>query len=63
LVVNEITLLGSRCGRFARALELLTARQVDVTSLLSEVLPLEEGVRAFEVAQAPGVVKVLLRND
>lgn len=61
LVVNEITLLGSRCGRFSRALELLTARQVDVTDLLSEILPLEAGVRAFELAQSPGVLKVLLR--
>lgn len=61
LVVNEITLLGSRCGRFSRALELLTAHRVHVTDLLSEVLPLEDGVRAFELAQAPGVLKVLLR--
>jgi threonine dehydrogenase-like Zn-dependent dehydrogenase len=61
LVVNEITLLGSRCGRFARALELLTTRRVAVADLLSEILPLEDGVRAFEVAQAPGVLKVLLR--
>jgi threonine dehydrogenase-like Zn-dependent dehydrogenase len=61
VVVNEITLLGSRCGRFSRALDLLSAHQVDVTSLLSEVLPLEQGVRAFELAQASEVLKILLR--
>lgn len=61
LVVNEVTLIGSRCGRFPRALELLASRQVDVTSLISEIIPLEHGLRAFELAQAPGVLKVLLR--
>lgn len=61
LVVNEVTLMGSRCGRFPRALELLAARQVDVTSLISEIVPLEHGIRAFELAQMPGVLKVLLR--
>ena len=61
IVVNEITLLGSRCGRFSRALELLATRRVDVTSLISDVLLLENGVAAFELAQSPGVLKVLLR--
>jgi threonine dehydrogenase-like Zn-dependent dehydrogenase len=61
LVVNEITVLGSRCGRFPRALELLKTGQVDVSRLLSEVFSLQDGVRAFERAQAPGVLKVLLR--
>jgi threonine dehydrogenase-like Zn-dependent dehydrogenase len=63
LVVDELTVLGSRCGRFPRALELLKTHQVEVADLLSDTFPLEEGSRAFEAAHAPGVLKVLLRID
>lgn len=61
IVVDELTVLGSRCGRFSRALELLQSHQVEVNDLLSAMFPLQEGHRAFETAQAPGVLKVLLR--
>jgi threonine dehydrogenase-like Zn-dependent dehydrogenase len=61
VVVDEITLVGSRCGRFAPALELLESNRVDVESLISEELPLAEGVRAMRRAAETGVLKVLLR--
>lgn len=61
IVVDEISIVGSRCGRFAPARELLRRGAVDVDSLINEELPLSEGVRAFERAAAPGVLKVLLR--
>lgn len=61
LVVNEITVVGSRCGRFAPALELLRRDAVDVESLVTEEHALSDGVRALARAAAPGVVKVLLR--
>ncbi|HEV2911817.1 MAG TPA: alcohol dehydrogenase catalytic domain-containing protein [Pyrinomonadaceae bacterium] len=61
IVVDEISVVGSRCGRFAPALELLQRHEVDVESLISEEFPLAEGVRAMERATAPGVIKVLLR--
>lgn len=61
VVVDEIAVVGSRCGRFAPALELLKTNSVDVDSLISETYALAEGVRAMERAAAPGVVKVLLR--
>lgn len=61
IVVNEISVVGSRCGRFAPALELLKARAVDVESLISEEHPLADGVRAIGRASEPGVLKVLLR--
>ena len=61
IVVNEISVVGSRCGRFAPALELLKAKAVDVESLISEEHPLTEGVRAIGRASEPGVLKVLLR--
>ena len=61
LVVNEISVIGSRCGRFAPALELLKAQAVDVQSLISEEFALADGVRAMERAADPGVLKILLR--
>jgi threonine dehydrogenase-like Zn-dependent dehydrogenase len=60
LVVNEVTLVGSRCGPMAPALELLAARRVDVGSLLQARFPLEEGIRAFDEAARPGALKVML---
>ena len=60
LVVNEVTLVGSRCGPFAKALDLLTQGRVDVASLVHARYPLAEGLRAFEEAARPGALKVLL---
>lgn len=61
LVVDELTIVGSRCGRFPPALELLRQGAVDVESLVTEERPLSDGVRALARAAEPGVVKVLLR--
>jgi threonine dehydrogenase-like Zn-dependent dehydrogenase len=61
IVVDEISVVGSRCGRFGPALELLKTGAVDVESLISEELRLAEGLRAMERAAEPGVLKVLLR--
>jgi threonine dehydrogenase-like Zn-dependent dehydrogenase len=61
LVVDEISVVGSRCGRFAPAIELLRQKAVDVESLISEEYALAEGVRALERAVEKGVLKVLLR--
>jgi threonine dehydrogenase-like Zn-dependent dehydrogenase len=61
VIVNEITLLGSRCGRFEPALRLLRTKQVNVESLISEILPLKDAPRAFRRAATPGVLKVLLK--
>jgi threonine dehydrogenase-like Zn-dependent dehydrogenase len=60
VVVDEIRVVGSRCGRFAPAIELLSRGAVDVGALLTDVLPLERGVDAMARAAAPGVMKVLL---
>jgi threonine dehydrogenase-like Zn-dependent dehydrogenase len=61
IVVNEISVVGSRCGRFAPALELLKEGAVDVESLISEEFPLAGGVNAMQRAAERGVMKVLLR--
>ncbi|MFQ5614210.1 MAG: alcohol dehydrogenase catalytic domain-containing protein [Anaerolineae bacterium] len=60
LVVDEIRLVGSRCGPFKPALRLLEQNLVDVESLIDEQYPLEAGLHAFERAASPGVLKVLL---
>lgn len=61
LVVNEITVVGSRCGPFAPALRLLAAGQVQVEPLIDAVYPLSEAVEALAHAARPGARKVLLR--
>lgn len=63
LVVDEITIIGSRCGPFAPALELLAKDKVDVTSLIETTYPLEQGLAAFAHAQQRGILKVLLKMD
>src|SRR6202050_2860679 len=62
IIVNEITLLGSRCGRFEPALKLLKSRKVRVDAMISEVLPLKSAPRAFKEAAKSGVLKVLLHD-
>ncbi|QYX30137.1 MDR/zinc-dependent alcohol dehydrogenase-like family protein [Sphaerospermopsis torques-reginae] len=63
LVVDEITLIGSRCGPFSPALELLAKNQIDVTPLIQYHYPLSEGLAAFAKAQTKGVLKVLLEMN
>ncbi|BAZ29505.1 zinc-containing alcohol dehydrogenase superfamily protein [Cylindrospermum sp. NIES-4074] len=60
LVVDEITLIGSRCGPFPAALELLANGKVDLQPLIHACYPLSQGLGAFENAQSRGVLKVLL---
>ncbi len=61
IVVDEIHLVGSRCGPFPPALRLLEAGQVDPRPLIEEVYPLAQGLAAFENAARPGVSKILLK--
>ncbi len=60
-VIDEITLVGSRCGPFAPALRLLASGAVDPTPLISATFALEDGVAALAAAAERDVVKVLLR--
>jgi alcohol dehydrogenase len=60
VIVNELTLVGSRCGRFEPALRLLKNRKVRVDAMISEALPLKNAPEAFRKAAKPGVLKVLL---
>jgi len=61
LVINEISVVGSRCGRFVPALRALETGSVDVAPLISAQLSLNHGVEALRRAAAPGTLKVLLR--
>src|SRR5436309_6443229 len=61
IVVDEITVVGSRCGRFGAALDLLRTNAVDVESLISEEFTLSDGLSALQRAAEPVLLKVLLR--
>lgn len=61
IVVDEITIVGSRCGRFAPALELLAQGNIKVESMISAEYPLEKGVEAMQKATEKGVLKVVLK--
>jgi len=60
VIVNEITLVGSRCGRMEPALELLESGKIDVMLMISEEMPLSAAAEAFGRAAQPGIMKVLL---
>jgi threonine dehydrogenase-like Zn-dependent dehydrogenase len=61
LVINEISLIGSRCGSFEPALAALRSGRIEVRSLVDEVRPLSRGVEALESAGRPGALKILLK--
>jgi threonine dehydrogenase-like Zn-dependent dehydrogenase len=63
LVIDEITVVGSRCGPFAPALAALADGAIDVTSMISAEMPLANGVDALERARQRGSLKVLLRFE
>lgn len=63
IVVDEIRIVGSRCGPFEPALRLLESGLVDVKSLVTGEYPLDDGIRAFEDAAAPSCLKILLRME
>jgi threonine dehydrogenase-like Zn-dependent dehydrogenase len=63
IVVNEIAVLGSRCGPFGEAIQALAQRRIDVESMITKQFPLSRGVEAFAAAADPKHRKVLLRPD
>lgn len=62
IIVNELTLVGSRCGRFEAALPLLDHNLIRVEEMVSDRFPLADAGRAFARAAERGVLKVLLTN-
>lgn len=62
IVVKELTVVGSRCGPFAKAIALLRSGKVDPTPLISRTFVLKNAPAAIAHAQKRGVMKVLLKN-
>jgi len=60
LVVNEVTVIGSRCGPMDEAVELLAAGQLDLEPLVTATYLLDEAPRALAAAAEPGAIKVLV---
>ena len=61
LVINEVTVVGSRCGPFPPALDALAYNRIPVTALIEETYPLSAGLQALNHAARRGARKVLLR--
>jgi threonine dehydrogenase-like Zn-dependent dehydrogenase len=61
VVINEINLIGSRCGVFPDALEALGDSHISVLPLIEQVYPLEQGIEAIQQAGRPGARKILLQ--
>lgn len=62
LVVDEITLLGSRCGGFSKAIDLLREGRVSTHPMVTKTLPLEAGLDAFDCLNEPSCLKILLAS-
>jgi threonine dehydrogenase-like Zn-dependent dehydrogenase len=60
IVVDEITIVGSRCCRLEPAIDLLSERRLNVEGLISDEMPLSRGVEAMHLAEAKGVLKIIL---
>lgn len=63
VIVNEITLVGSRCGRFEASLPLIEHELIRLEDMITARFPLSEGVAAFAKAEERGTLKVLLTAD
>ena len=62
LVINEVTVVGSRCGLFPPALDALARNRIPVTALIEAAYPLSAGMQALNHAAQRGARKVLLRT-
>jgi threonine dehydrogenase-like Zn-dependent dehydrogenase len=59
-VIDEIQIIGSRCGPFREAMTALAEKRIDVTSLIHRRMKIEQGVEAMALAGKPGVLKVII---
>lgn len=63
LTVNEIRLIGSRCGPFAPALRSMETGRINVKPLISRIMSLNDGVETVRQAMEPGTIKILIRME
>ena len=61
IVVDEITIVGSRCGQFAPALRMLEQKRIDVKPLISDIFDIDASIAAFERNKEKSSVKVLVK--
>ena len=61
IVIDEITVLGSRCGQFAPALRLLENNRIDFSPFISGIYPIEKSLEAFEANKAKDSLKILIK--
>lgn len=62
-VINEVQIIGSRCGPFRPALEALALGTVEVRPMIADTFPLSQAVEALQHAAQPGTLKVLIRVE
>ena len=62
VVVDEITIVGSRCGMFRPVLDILKDGRFPLEELISDEMPLKDGVKALDAAARKGAMKILLRR-
>ncbi len=63
IVINEITVLGSRCGQFKPALRLLENNRIDFKSFISGIYSVDDAIEAFEKNKNKDTLKVLIKFD
>ena len=61
IVINEITVLGSRCGQFGPALRLLKNNRINFTPFVSKIYSIDEAIEAFEANKQKDTIKILLK--
>ncbi len=61
IVIDEITVLGSRCGQFKPALRLLEQNRIDFSPFISKKYPIEKALEAFEANKLKDTLKILIR--
>ena len=61
IVIDEITVLGSRCGQFPPALRLLKNKRIDFTPFISKTYTIDEALEAFEANKAKDTLKILIK--
>ena len=63
IVIDEITVIGSRCGQFAPAMRLLQSKRIDVNPLISDIYNIDDSIKAFERNTEKSSVKVLVKAN
>lgn len=61
IVINEITILGSRCGRFEPAMRLIASGKIDFSQMISKIYPIEQAIKAFDANNEKDTIKILLK--